>query len=91
MKHTSAELKQIARYNLQGHYGIPMGASVVSGLITTVVLIPFSMILDVYNSVSDMVIYQLASFIVSLVSTVFSAAQHDRSSPCQPRSFRQTF
>lgn len=73
MKRTSAELKQIARYNLQGHYGIVIGTTIVSGLIITVALIPFSLILDIYNSISDYIIYQLASIIISLVSTVFSA------------------
>ncbi len=73
MKRTSAELKRIARYNLQGHYGIAIGTSLVAGLIVSVALIPFSLILNVYNSVSDMIIYQLASFIMSLVNTVFRA------------------
>lgn len=73
MKRTSAELKQIARHNLQGHYGIAIGTTLVSGLIITVALIPFSLILDIYNSISDYIIYQLASIILSLVSMVFSA------------------
>lgn len=73
MKRTSAELKRIARYNLQGHYGIVIGTSLMAGLITSIALIPFSLILDIYNSVSDLIIYQLASFIISLVNTVFRA------------------
>ena len=30
MKRKSAEIKRIARENLTGHYGLPMGAMVVS-------------------------------------------------------------
>ena len=73
MKRTSAELKQIARYNLQGHYGVPMGAMVVARLIVMVALIPFAMILDIENSPADLLIYRLAGFILSLVSAVFNA------------------
>ena len=35
MKRKSAEIKRIARENLTGHYGLPMGAMVVSQLIVT--------------------------------------------------------
>lgn len=73
MKRTSAELKQIARYNLQGHYGVPIGALVVAELIPMAALFPFTLILDIYNSPSDMLIYQLAAFILGLVSAVFQA------------------
>ena len=40
MKRKSAEIKRIARENLTGHYGLPMGAMVVSQLIVTLPTIP---------------------------------------------------
>lgn len=73
MKRTSAELKQIAREHLRGHYGLPMGAMVVCGLIVGIVMAPFSVILDIENSVSDMIVYQIANLFISLVSVILSA------------------
>ncbi len=72
MKRTSAELKQIARYNLQGHYAVPMGAMVVAELITFAALIPFTLTLNISNSLSGQIIYWLAAFIIGLINTVFN-------------------
>ena len=42
MKRKSAEIKRIARESLTGHYGLPMGAMVVSHLIVTLPTMFFS-------------------------------------------------
>lgn len=70
MKRTSAELKRIARGHLLGHYGLLMGAAVVAGLISTVVLMPFQIVLNPTRSVSGFVIYQLVAFAVRLVASI---------------------
>ena len=49
MKRKSAEIKRIARENLTGHYGLPMGAMVVSQLIVTLPTMFFSWNLTPYS------------------------------------------
>ncbi len=72
MKPTSAQLKQIARAHLQGHYGLPMGAMVVMGLITSAVMMPFGLMLNLNYSLHTLIIYETAAWMISLLSTVFS-------------------
>lgn len=55
---------------LLGHYGLPMGAAVVAGLITTAILMPFRFTLNIMEFGFDWIIYQLASIIVSLAASV---------------------
>lgn len=73
MKRTSAELKRIARENLQGRYGLAIGVSIVAGLITSVVLSPFSFIYQLNPTNTNQIIYMIANIIISLVSIVLSA------------------
>lgn len=70
MKRTSAELKRIARENLTGHYGLPMGALVVIILITSVLLAPFSLFFQLNQTNANMIIYQIANIIISLISVI---------------------
>ena len=72
MKRTSAELKRIARENLRGHYALPIGASVVAGIITSAALLPFNLIYQFNQTNSNLVFYYMASIIISLVSIILS-------------------
>lgn len=72
MKRPSAELKRIARENLRGHYALPIGASMVASIITTVALLPFNFIYQLNRTNANFVFYYAASFIISLVSTILS-------------------
>lgn len=72
MKRKAAELKCIARGNLTRHYGVPMGAMVVSELIQTVPLLFFSMNLTIYSGVKDWVIYYVAAFVVALIGVILA-------------------
>ena len=72
MRRTSAELKRIARSKLTDHYGIPMGAMVVAGVIRSILLLPFSWTLDSLDSVTDFILLQIASYIIGqLVSILY--------------------
>lgn len=73
MNQTSAELKRRARGDLQGHYGLPMGAMVIMGLITSVITMPFSIILNLNYSTHTLIIYMIAAILISLLATVLSA------------------
>ncbi len=73
MNQSSAELKRKARGDLQGHYGLPMGAMVIMGLITSVIIMPFSIILNLSYSTHMLVIYEIAGIMISLLATVLSA------------------
>lgn len=46
MNKPGKELKRIARQNLCGHFGIPMGVSLVATLLPLVLELPFSMLQD---------------------------------------------
>lgn len=71
MKRTSAELKRLAREVLRGHYGLPMGAFVVSMLIVTVILFPFSIILGLsYYNLVNFIIYYIVAILVSLIGFI---------------------
>lgn len=73
MKRTSSELKRLAREHLQGHYGLCIGASVVITLITSALLIPFSMIYELNQNSTNFIIYQLANMIIGLISVILSS------------------
>lgn len=73
MKRSSAELKRIARDNLNGRYGVPMGAMVVGYLICNVPLLIFSRLTG--SSTMGLVIYFIASLILSALSGVFAAGR----------------
>lgn len=73
MKRTSAELKRLAREHLQGHYGLCIGASVVTTLISSAILIPFSLVYELNQSTANLIIYQLANIIISLISVILTS------------------
>lgn len=72
MKRNSTELKRLAREHLHGHYGLSMGAWLVSVLITNCVLGVFSSFLNIYVSLRDLLIYYVVTALVSLISVLFS-------------------
>ena len=72
MNRPNKEIKRIARENLMGHYGVTMGAMLLANLIPTIILVPFSMLLNT-TSVSQLIIYYLASFAISLLTIILSA------------------
>lgn len=72
MKRTSAELKQIARGNLVGHYGVPIAATVILYLIIMAASMPFGIFLNLNYTQTNLLLYQIATMIISLVSIVFS-------------------
>lgn len=72
MKRTSAELKRQARGILTHRYGVPMAVMVVSELIVTALLFPFSWNITEQSSVRELVIYYIANFVISLINVVLS-------------------
>lgn len=72
MRRTSAELKRLARQNLTGHYGLPMGAMVLMGLIIGAILMPFSIVFTLSRSTASFFLYDAAVIIISLLSSVLS-------------------
>lgn len=72
MKRKSAEIKRIARENLTGHYGLPMGAMVVSQLIVTLPTMFFSWNLTPYSGNMEWAIYYVAAFVLALLGVVLN-------------------
>lgn len=72
MKRKPAEFKRLAREVLTRHYGVPMGAMVVSQLILFLLSVPFSWNITVNSSVREWVIYYVATVAISLLGIVFS-------------------
>ena len=72
MKRKPAEFKRLAREILTRHYGVPMGAMVVSELILMVLSIPFSENITIYSSIREWVIYCVSSVAITLLGVVFS-------------------
>lgn len=71
MKHSSKDLKQIARELLQGKYGTFIGTNVILSLIiSAVIFIPALLYRD--SSLSSYIIRQVITYIISLVTTVLS-------------------
>ena len=67
------ELKRIARENLTGHYGIPMGALLAASSISLVAILPFSLLQQEEQSVLQTVIFYVAYFLIFLITAVLSA------------------
>lgn len=72
MKRKPAEFKRLAREILTRHYGVPMGAMVVSELILMVLSIPFSENITIHSTVREWVIYCVSSVAITLLGVVFS-------------------
>lgn len=75
MSRSSSELKRRARANLTGHYRIPMEVFLLVVAIPMVLELPFSMLRSEYSTTLQTVIYYLAEFLISLVTTVLTAGQ----------------
>ena len=73
MSRTSKELKRIARENLTGHYNIPMGAFIVSSMITLAIELPFSMLQSEYSTTLQVIISYVAEILISLIGVVLNA------------------
>lgn len=73
MRRTSAELKRLAREHLTGQYGLAMGAAIMVLLISTVIRMPFTFMYMVNQSAPMVLIYNLASMIISLLTTVLTS------------------
>lgn len=73
MKRPSKELKRIARDILNNRYRVPMGAFVAVSIIITVIEMPFSLPIDRFPSVPQIVITLCAEFLILLVRQVFGA------------------
>lgn len=71
MKRKPAELKRFARETLTGHYGIPMGAIVLSWLIMVLIMMPFSIEFNESTTVTEWVVYCIAEIAVSLLGVIF--------------------
>lgn len=66
------ELKRQARETLNERYGLPMGTYVASELIVLAITFPFHYVYQANPDTLRSVIYHLAIFIISLISTVLS-------------------
>lgn len=71
MKHTSAELKRLSREQLNGHWGIAIGANLLMQMITSALLTPFYFLLVLSGGrMVQYVTYMIAAFIIAAVSIV---------------------
>jgi len=68
---SSAELKALAREQLKGKFGVPIGAFVITMLISLAASVLTTLFMN-ENSTVSLIIYYLISFIVSLLSAVLS-------------------
>lgn len=76
MKLSSKELKRRSRETLTGHYGIPMLAFVMTQLISLIINSPFHLSLQNNPGTFQVIIYLLATLIISLLSMVLNAGQN---------------
>ncbi|MCI9005335.1 MAG: DUF975 family protein [Lachnospiraceae bacterium] len=71
MGRTSAELKRVSRENLMGHWGLAIGASLLSALIVSAALMPFYFLMVVSRAGAvQSVAYVLAVLILGMVSVI---------------------
>lgn len=70
MKRKNRELARIARDILNNRYTLPMGAFVAAIFIPAVIEIPFSLYTDTSASTSQLVIFGLAKFLITLIEQV---------------------
>lgn len=73
MKLSSKELKRLARERLTGHYGLPMGAFVMTQLIVVLISFPFNLSLQTNPNSFQMMISSLATLFISLLSLLLSS------------------
>ncbi|MFG6383705.1 MAG: DUF975 family protein [Lachnospiraceae bacterium] len=71
MKRTSAELKRLSRENLIGHWGLAIGASLLTSLIVFALLMPFYLLFFVTGGgMVQFMTYLLAILIIGMVSVI---------------------
>ena len=71
MKHTSAELKRLSREQLNGRWGIAIGANLLMQLITSALLMPFYFLFILSGGrMVQYITYMVATFIIAAVSIV---------------------
>ena len=75
MKLTAKELKRQARESLIGRYGVPMAAFVLTELIILLINLPFNLSFQSNPDTFQMIVFSLASFIISLLSAVLNCGQ----------------
>lgn len=75
MKLTAKELKRQARESLNGRYSVPMAAYVLTQLIVLFVNFPFNLSLQSNPSTFQIIVFILASLIISLLSAVLNCGQ----------------
>ena len=71
---SSGQLKGIAKDQLFGHYGTAIGALLLVGIITLIITgLPDWFVSA--NSIPELIIYYLISFIISLFTGIFSSGE----------------
>ncbi len=75
MHPSNREIKRIARAQLGGQYRLPVLAELVVALLPSLVLLPFSYLLSNTGSILQNILYDLASFIVLILTAVLSAGR----------------
>lgn len=77
MKKTCAQLKDSARECLLGHYGVLITATLLVQLITTILNIPFTRMINTgtaYLAISRIILGYAGSFVVSLLTVVLTCS-----------------
>lgn len=69
---SSAELKASAREHLLGHYGTVIGALLITGALTGIILIVVSLLVDI-STIPGTIIYYAVMFLVSVLTGLFSS------------------
>ncbi len=72
MNRPCKELKRIARENLSGHYGIPMGALLAEAVISLLAILPFSLLQQEKQTIFQTIIFYAAYFLVALLTSVLA-------------------
>ena len=72
MNLSSKELKRQARETLNNRYGLPMLAFLLTQVIVMAISLPFDFMLPTNPNTSQLLIYTLTTFIISLLSIVLS-------------------
>lgn len=75
MYRPNAELKRIAREQLNGRYSLPIAATLLVSLLPSLLMLPFSALLTDTASLMQTVLYYLAYFIILVLSVVLSTGQ----------------
>lgn len=75
MHPSNREIKRIARAQLGGQYRLPVLAELIVALLPSLVLLPFSYLLTNTASLLQNIIYDLAYFIVLILSAVLGAGR----------------